>query len=307
MGRTPSLWLFAAALAAFPAAAQNQGLVVRDGTLGEGPLEVGPDPLDPTTSYLITPQMGERSGDNLFHSFARFGIGVDETATFTGPDGIDNVISRVTGGVESRIDGTLRSTIEGADVWLLNPSGVVFGAGAELDVPGSFHASTANYVAFEGGLERFYTDGRPSSVLSTARPEAFGLLGSEAGPISVTGARLEVRAGESIELAGGDVTLTAATLDAPRGAVSIRGGKIVVEEGSKVLAETADENPAGTITVEASDVCSSTTACSRSTPRRRVMPASSTSRVPRSSSATARDSSTLTTSRPMSPTRPRSA
>jgi hypothetical protein len=131
----------------------------------------------------------------------------------------------------------------------------VFGEGAQLEVPGSFHASTGDYLGFgEGGLERFYSDGRPS-VLSTAPPAAFGFLGaSGAKPISVTGATLAtVRAGDGLELFGGDVMLTRATLDAPGGAISIRGGQIVVEEGSKVLAENADEDPAGTITVAASE------------------------------------------------------
>src|SRR3990172_5078154 len=186
MGPTPRLWLLMALLAALPAAAWIQGLVVRDGTLGSGALEVGPgtDPLGQPANYLITPELGEQRGSNLFHSFARFGIGMGETATFTGPDPIDapqsvsNVISRVTGGSESQIDGKLRSTIPGADVWLLNPSGVVFGEGAELDVKGSFHGGTGDYVGFgEGGLERFYADGRPSSVLATAPPAAFGFLG----------------------------------------------------------------------------------------------------------------------------------
>ena len=137
MGRAPGLWIFVAALAALPAAAWSQGLVVRDGTLGSGALEVGPgtDPLGQPATYLITPELGEQRGSNLFHSFARFGIGQDETATFTGPDPIDgpqsvsNVISRVTGGDPSEIDGTLRSTIPGADLWLLNPKGAIFGEG----------------------------------------------------------------------------------------------------------------------------------------------------------------------------------
>jgi len=238
--------------------------MVRDGSLGEGPLEVGPgtDPLGQAATYLVTPEMGEQSGSNLFHSFASFGIGVDETATFTGPDpidgpqSVDNVISRVTGPDESQIDGTLRSTIPGADLWLINPSGVVFGDGAQLDVPGSFHASTGDYLGFgEGGLERFYGDPSRPSVLSTAPPGAFGFLGEgPAAAISVTGATLAtVRAGDGLELAGGDVTLTRATLAAPGGAISIRGGEIVVEQGSRVLAENTGESPAGAITVIGSE------------------------------------------------------
>jgi hypothetical protein len=68
----------------------NRGLVARDGTLGSGALEVaaGIDPLGQAADYLITPELGEHHGVNLFRSFARFDIGAGETATFTGPDPI---------------------------------------------------------------------------------------------------------------------------------------------------------------------------------------------------------------------------
>src|SRR5262245_11234035 len=45
-------------------------------------------------------------GPNLFHSFDRFSIGTGDTASFTGPPGIANIVSRVTGGQRSDIDGT---------------------------------------------------------------------------------------------------------------------------------------------------------------------------------------------------------
>ncbi len=152
----PVLGSLLTALAAPFAYAQSQSLVVRDGTLGSGDLEVGPgiDSFGRTATYWITPEMGEQHEGNLFHSFASFSIRAGEVATFAGPDptvgpqSISNVISRVTGGDPSQIDGTLRSDIAGANLWLLNPSGVVFGAGAKLEVPGSFHARTGDYVGF---------------------------------------------------------------------------------------------------------------------------------------------------------------
>jgi len=260
--------LLLAALAAGPAAGQSQGLVVRDGSLGDGPPEVGggTDPLGQPATYLITPEMGEQRGHNLFHSFSSFGVAADETATFTGPDPIEgpqsvsNVISRVSGGDESQIDGTLRSTIPGADLFLINPSGVVFGEGATLDVPGSFHASTGDYLGFGAeGLERFYGDPSRESVLSTAPPGAFGFLGEgPAAAISVEGARLAVPDGETLELVGGDVTLSAAQLDASGetpGTIAIRGGRVVIEEGSRVLAENlgGGEDAGGTIHIAASE------------------------------------------------------
>src|SRR5215475_13300875 len=264
----PALLLALVALAAPSASAQSQSRVVRDGTLGSGPLEVGPGQ---GATYLITPEMGEQHGGNLFHSFKRFGIGKDETATFIGPESVSNVISRVTGGELSEIDGTLRSTIPGADVWLLNPSGVVFGEGATLDVQGSFHAATADFVGFQGSDDRFYADRARTSVLSTAPPAAFGFLpGSHGAPVRVDRSQLEVPDGETLELVGGDLTLTGAEVLAPGGevrleapmkvelsqslvdvgregdapgSISIRGGQIVIEDHSKVLAENESPVP----------------------------------------------------------------
>src|SRR5262249_35784735 len=80
-----ALLLGLAVLSAVPVPARSQGRVVRDGTLGTGPLEVGPGQ---GATYLITPDMGEQRGGNLFHSFGRLGIGQGETATFTGPESV---------------------------------------------------------------------------------------------------------------------------------------------------------------------------------------------------------------------------
>jgi filamentous hemagglutinin family protein len=96
--------------------------------------------------YQITQDVGKLENGNLFHSFGRFNINSTESATFSGSAGIKNIISRVTGGQASTIDGVLRSTISGANVFFLNPAGIIFGENASLDVQGSFHASTADYL-----------------------------------------------------------------------------------------------------------------------------------------------------------------
>ena len=82
-------------------------------------------------------------GPNLFHSFERFSVGTGDIADFRVSPGITNILSRVTSGQVSEIDGTLRSTIDGttrspANLYLLNPSGVLFGPNARLDVGGRF-------------------------------------------------------------------------------------------------------------------------------------------------------------------------
>src|SRR5262245_23191936 len=271
----PVLLLGLAWLTALPASAQtrrggraSQGLVVRDGSLGNVPPGVvgpGTDPLGRPATYLIPPELGEQHGGNLFHSFLRFSIGRRQTATFTGPDPIDapqsvtNVIARVTGDDPSEIDGTLRSTIPGAGLWLLNPQGVVFGAGAELDVQGSFHAGTGDYVGFgEGELVRFYGDRSRESVLATASPAAFGFLPetAHAASLAVDGSTLEVPEGETLELVGRGlsladaepgVSLTGAKLLAPGGHVALETqGQVALSEAS--LVDVGGEAP-GTISI----------------------------------------------------------
>src|SRR3712207_1294734 len=129
------------------------------------------------------------------------------TTLFRSGQAIDNVISRVTGGEASRIDGTLASKVGKADVWLVNPSGIVFGPGARLDVPGSFHASTADEVGFGDGAV-FSARDPSGSTLSVASPEAFGFLGGgRPGAITVDQSILAVPRGKSLSLVGGNITV----------------------------------------------------------------------------------------------------
>jgi filamentous hemagglutinin family protein len=157
------------------------------------------------TTYLISDNLGTRAGNNLFHSFGAFNIGTGESATFTGPAGIQNVIGRVTGGTPSSIDGTIRSTIDGANLFLLNPSGVLFGPNAGLDVKGSFHVSTADYLKFSDG-QVFYANPASTSVLSVAAPEAFGFLAPTPAGISGNKAYLSVPEGQTLSVVGGELT-----------------------------------------------------------------------------------------------------
>src|SRR5262249_19607437 len=110
----------------------SQAQMTLDGSLGpRGPL-TGPN-------YYIPHDVGQLRGANLFHSFGQFNVQRGESATFTGPSSVVNILSRVTGGEQSFINGRLQSTIPGANLYLLNPSGVLFGPHASLNVSGSFH------------------------------------------------------------------------------------------------------------------------------------------------------------------------
>jgi filamentous hemagglutinin family protein len=87
--------------------------------------------------YDIGANLGRQVGGNLFHSFGQFGLVSGETAAFSGPPTINNVIGRVTGGNPSSVNGTIQSNIAGANLFLINPSGIVFGPNAKVIVSGS--------------------------------------------------------------------------------------------------------------------------------------------------------------------------
>jgi filamentous hemagglutinin family protein len=175
--------------------------VTGDGTLGTTVTQSG-------TIYDIMGGTRPGNGPNLFHSFDRFSVGTGDTARFSssGQPGVVNILSRVTGGQPSTIDGGLRSEIAGANLYLLNPAGVMFGPHASLDVRGSFHVSTGDYLRFTDGA-KFSANLGQESVLTVAPPAAFGFLGNSPAPITIQGSALQVPAGKALSIVGGDITL----------------------------------------------------------------------------------------------------
>jgi filamentous hemagglutinin family protein len=190
-----------------------QAAVTTDGSLGHAGSLPGPN-------YAITADLGRQVGGNLFHSFGQFSINVGERATFSGSNSVSNIIGRVTGGQMSFIDGTIRSTIPGANLYLLNPAGVLFGEHATLDVTGSFHVSTADSLRLSDG-GHFDARTPANSVLTVAPVTAFGFLGDSPAPITVNGGFLHVLEGQTLSLIGGDIGLNDATLYAPAGQINL--------------------------------------------------------------------------------------
>ena len=221
--------------------------VVTDGSLGNGSSPVGPD-------FWINEAMGERpgGGPNLFHSFFEFSLGETQSATFGGPDAVENILGRVTGGSRSEIFGAIRTapSLGEVDLYLMNPSGMVFGESASLDVQGSFHATTADYIGLGGGGERFYADPSQASLLSAAPPSAFGFLGGGAvddglAAITVEGATLQVQDGESLsliarEVGSGGIEISGAHLQAAGGRIDLVS---VSSAGEVQLGEPGSSEP----------------------------------------------------------------
>jgi len=214
----PSL-IFIGALLLFSANLSAQ--IATDGTLGPRS-NLTPEynaNLD-SQDYQIGDNLGQQRGANLFHSFQEFNLNSNESATFSGPSTIQNVISRVTGGNRSEIYGLIRSTIPNADFYFLNPYGIMFGPNASLDVQGSFHASTADYLRFsdETQFEARYSE---KPLLTIASIESFGFLGNATESIEVNQSFLAVNPGQALSLVAGNLMIDEATLFAESGQINL--------------------------------------------------------------------------------------
>ncbi|MBI5910175.1 MAG: filamentous hemagglutinin N-terminal domain-containing protein [Betaproteobacteria bacterium] len=163
-------------------------------------------------SYAIPQSLGKLAGNNLFHSFDTFNIKTGESAVFsTTTTTLQNVISRVSGGSASSINGKLQlvpAAGSAPSFFFINPAGVTFGAGASVDVPGAFHVSTANHLKLSDGT-LFRAGNGPDSSFSVAAPEAFCFLSGVSAPIRFTD-RVSVSAKpkQAISLTGGDVEVS---------------------------------------------------------------------------------------------------
>ncbi len=171
--------------------------VITDGTLGQ---QINL----PGSNFQITSDLGQQHGGNLFHSFQDFNLNSLESATFSGPNNIQNILSRVTGGNPSNIDGLIHSTIPNTNFYFINPHGIVFGENFQLDVQGGFHASTADYLRL--GTEGRFNARQPSESLLTVAPvEAFGFLTNNPAPITMQNPNLYSY--DDLSFIGGEINI----------------------------------------------------------------------------------------------------
>ncbi|MEH2181844.1 S-layer family protein [Nostoc sp.] len=187
---------------------------------------------------------GSAANSNLFHSFQEFSVPTGGSATFdlANTPNISNIFSRVTGGNISNIDGLIQ-TINAKNpvsLFLINPSGIIFGANAQLNIGSSFIGTTASSIKFADGAEFNVINFKSAPLLSINVP--IGLqLGNNPAPINIQGTghslinfsgpalvppipsstKLQVQLGNTLALVGGDLHLNGAILTAERGRVEL--------------------------------------------------------------------------------------
>ncbi|MEG4580740.1 filamentous hemagglutinin N-terminal domain-containing protein [Microcoleus sp. MON1_C5] len=207
--------------------------IVPDHTLGAESSIVTPDV---TINGIVSDRIdgGAIRGANLFHSFEQLSVLEGRGAYFTNPAGILNILSRVTGVNRSEINGRL-GVNGNANLFLINPNGIVFGPAASLDVQGSFLATTADAVKL-GDAGLFSATQPATSNLLTVSPSALWFNAVAAQPIvnrsqapSLIGEPssdngppgLQVRSGRTLALVGGDVLLEGGRLNAAQGRIEL--------------------------------------------------------------------------------------
>jgi filamentous hemagglutinin family protein len=218
------------------------------------------------TIFKITGGKITTDQKTLFQSFSNFSIGTGDTAYFQPNNAnLQNIITRVTGGQLSTIDGLIK--VDGnANLFLINPSGINFGANASLQMNGSFIASTANSIKFNNGTEFSAVNKNtlPNPLLTISVP--FGLqYGANPAAITVTGNGhnlivnsnseivrtatvngLNVKEGQTLALLGGNVNFDGGNVIAPGGDVqiwSVANGQLLIDNNhGKINIQAAEIN-----------------------------------------------------------------
>jgi filamentous hemagglutinin family protein len=207
--------------------------------------EITPDSSLPINSTVSTQgsmkiiEDGTQKGTNLFHSFKDFSFSVltpnitGDTAYFNNDVGIQNIITRVTGGLPTNIDGIIKAN-GSANLFFINPSGILFGQNASLDIGGSFIGSTANNIKFADGSSFSATQPEANPLLTISTPVGLQ-FGANPGEIinqsqaSLNDAvnslglpvGLQVPNGKTLALVGGNIYLTGGNLTANDGRIEL--------------------------------------------------------------------------------------
>ncbi|NEQ36690.1 MAG: filamentous hemagglutinin N-terminal domain-containing protein, partial [Okeania sp. SIO3I5] len=178
---------------------------------------VSPSNNSSQTRFDVTGGKRSEDNSNLFHSFSRFNLGENQVVNFISNPSIKNILTRVTGGDVSVINGLIQVTGGNSNLFIMNPAGVIFGANSRLDVPASFVVTTGSSIGFDNGW--FNAIGENNYDILTGNPSSFSFPLGNSGAI-INAGELSVEAGESVTLLGGTIINT--------GKISAPGGEITI-------------------------------------------------------------------------------
>ncbi len=211
-----------------------QMVIVPDGSMGTQVNQNG-------NMHNITGGTRPGGGSNLFHSFGEFNVPTEDTANFLNDSGLptSNILSRVTGGNPSNILGTIQTEGFGkANLFLMNPAGMMFGQDSTLNVAGATHFTTADYLQLSDGVQFAALPSAQDSLLSVASIAAFGFLESNSGSLMVDRSMLSVGEGEVLSLVGGDIEFSGGSLKSPDGHINLVSltslGEVLVDGGTNI-------------------------------------------------------------------------
>ncbi|MBV6628184.1 MAG: S-layer family protein [Rivularia sp. (in: Bacteria)] len=189
--------------------------ITPDNTLGNSPSIVKQNLNN------LTIEGGVRNNSNIFHSFQEFNVNNGQQVYFKSFQDINNIITRVTGNNTSNIKGVL-GVNGAANLFLINPNGIIFGKGSSLDIKGSFIGATAESINFSDG-----------SIFSAVEPNNPALLeinvplglqyGNNPAPITLNQADLKIKPKQVLGLIGGNINSDNSSLTAPGGTVELAG------------------------------------------------------------------------------------
>ncbi|KST63449.1 two-partner secretion domain-containing protein [Mastigocoleus testarum] len=215
---------------------------------------VSPD----TSGNLIEITGGTAAGNNLFHSFQQFSVLDGQTAFFNNGSSIGSIFSRVTGSSVSNIEGIIRANGT-ANLFFINPKGIIFGPNATLEIGGSFLGSTAESIKFSDGNFYSAVDPQAPPLLNINIPVGLQ-YGTEPGNIIVEGtgnstgfadpsnndyslvknfrpSGLQVDQGKNLALIGGNIALDGGNLTAAEGHIelgSVKQGLVGLNTSSEI-------------------------------------------------------------------------
>ena len=162
------------------------------------------------------------NSNNAIINWQGFSIGAGETARFNQPSASSAVLNRVVTASPSSIFGSLTSN---GNVFLVNPNGIVFGAGSQVSVGGlsvsTLDITDANFLA---GNYTFAGGGSAGITLDGAIVAPAGLTANSGGAITSSGVLpasviINTPANVTINTTGGTLSTNAAT----DGTLSISG------------------------------------------------------------------------------------